>query len=249
MPSLISKVQWYLEAEQSLGVTSLARRQIQKRFGNLSSPCTLTSKILKYPVYARLCTSDVFVFDQIFVELQYRPLDAIEDPELIIDCGANVGYSSAYFLSRFPTSTVIAIEPDVANFAVLEKNIAPYGRRCIPLLGAVWPKDELLIASKPSRTNSEWEITVSPSKLGGTKAYAIPNLIAMSNKNRVSILKIDIEGAEYELFRANTDWLGQTDNIAIELHGKKCETTFLTAIKNQNFAVSRSGELTICRRS
>jgi FkbM family methyltransferase len=70
-------------------------------------------------------------------------LDHIESPRLIVDCGANVGYSSAYFLSKFPTSTVIAAEPDSGNFDLLLQNLSD-GDRFMAIKAVAWPFDEPL---------------------------------------------------------------------------------------------------------
>lgn len=48
---------------------------------------------------------------------------------LVVDCGANVGYSSMYFLDRFKGCEVVSIEPDRNNFEVMESNLAHYGSR------------------------------------------------------------------------------------------------------------------------
>ena len=53
-------------------------------------------------VYCRAHTSDLGVFRQIFIDREYRCLDDVQEPRLIVDCGANVGYASAYFLARHP---------------------------------------------------------------------------------------------------------------------------------------------------
>jgi hypothetical protein len=52
-------------------------------------------------LWARTRSSDLHVFSQIFVEREYECLNLF-DGDLILDLGANVGYSSAYFLSRYP---------------------------------------------------------------------------------------------------------------------------------------------------
>mgnify|MGYP000361339186 CR=1 FL=1 len=53
------------------------------------------------------------------------------------------------------------------------------------------------------------------------------------------LLKIDIEGAEKELFSENTDyWLGKVNMIIIELHDwmrKDCSKNFYSAIKKYKY--------------
>ena len=59
----------------------------------------------------------------IHVDLEYEPLDDLDDIRLVVDCGANVGYASAYFLSHFPQARVIAVEPDDQKFEALRRNL------------------------------------------------------------------------------------------------------------------------------
>ena len=92
----------------------------------------------RYPLYFRFGTSDLAVFQQIFLNLEYAPLCDLADVHLVIDCGANVGYSSAFFLSQFPLCHVVAIEPDPGNFALLQRNLAEYGERARVVRAGVW---------------------------------------------------------------------------------------------------------------
>jgi hypothetical protein len=103
-----------------------------------SRPYRLLSKHSRYPLVCRPNTSDNPVFGQIFIEREYACLDDLPGANLIIDCGANVGYSSAYFLSRFPECRVIDVEPDPSNFSILEKNLAPYGERVRAIRTGIW---------------------------------------------------------------------------------------------------------------
>ena len=205
------------------------------------------------PVFGRTGSSDLSVFDQIFVEREYRCLDQLKSPRLILDCGANVGYSSVYFLSKFPTSFVVAVEPDAENFRILKRNLLPYEGRYKAIQAAVWPFEEILRFDKSSLgAGKEWARSLEKAPSGVLaseiiEAVDIPKLIELSGYDRVSILKIDIEGAEQELFncRAN-EWLRRIDNIVIELHNKKCHKAFFNAIGTDQFDISTCGELTVC---
>src|SRR5262249_26266347 len=119
-----TRAQWYREAAINLGLPQLIHRQITRAIGSQGLH-KLTSKLLQFPVYARPETSDYAVFDQIFVENQYKFLPDLPKRSLIIDCGANVGYSAAYFLSRYPLFTLLPLEPEPGNFHMPIRNIAP----------------------------------------------------------------------------------------------------------------------------
>ena len=214
----------------------------------------IISKAASHPLHCRAGTSDLQVFGQIFVEREYRCLDDIRSAEFIIDCGANVGYSAAYFLTRYPESTVLCIEPDGGNYAALERNLRPYQGRARLLHSAIWSgKAGLVIADETFGDGQEWARTVREARADERptiNAVDIGSLIRESGHERVSILKIDVEGAEQIIFSAGYEgWLHLVDNIVIELHGEQCETVFHHAIAGRGFKISRCDELTVCKAS
>jgi hypothetical protein len=81
------------------------------------------------PFFFRHGASDVRVIRQIFLKEQYRELQGEKNVRRIIDCGANIGCSAVYFLSKYPDAELIAIEPDEDNCRLLRKNLEPFGER------------------------------------------------------------------------------------------------------------------------
>jgi len=210
-------------------------------------------KNASHPLLMRPGTSDREVLGQIFIEEEYRPM-VLSRPQAIIDLGANVGYSSAYFLSQYPEATVLAVEPDPGNYAICVSNLAPFGSRGKAVLGAAWPESSKLALNRGAwRDGREWSTQVK--SVGGedtasayVEGYDIPALIQMSGFAEIDLLKIDIEKSEIELFSRNTEqWLPRVRNICIELHGPDCEAVFFRALSEYSYDLSRSNELTICR--
>jgi FkbM family methyltransferase len=244
------RLSWYRTAIANIGLSATVRLQLQKRLRRLSQLQKLTSKSLSNPVFARPGSSDLMVFGQVIVEREYRCLDEVSDAGLIIDCGANVGYSSAYFLTRWPTCYVVAVEPDPDNYKILVKNLEPYHGRCTTIQAAVWPHNERIKLNRSLGLGNEWGQSVdrvaAAEECEDVTPVSIPMIMATSGRDRVSILKIDIEGAERELFDADVSWLNLVDNMVIELHGEHCARSFFAAIGNDRFDVTTCGELTVC---
>jgi FkbM family methyltransferase len=244
----------------NLGLGAAVRYAVQRVRGTWASDkrlLTLSSKYAKHPLKCRTHTSDFQVFTQVFVEREYSCLDDLREAGLIIDCGANVGYSSAYFLSRFPHSRLIAVEPDPGNFELLRQNLAPYGSSARALRAAVWSHPaELAFVRSPYRDGREWTRQVRecrPGEGGEITAVGVERLLRESRCERISLLKVDIEGAESEVFaRGYESWIDRVDALVIELHDDSCfgacSTVFASAIRGRGFAVTRCGELTVCRR-
>jgi FkbM family methyltransferase len=220
-------------------------------------PYCLKSRYALYPLAIRPATSDVQSFGQIFVEDEYAVLDVRDDLDLIIDCGAYAGYSSAYFLSRFPCCSVIALEPNPQSFALLKKNLAPFGDRVKLINAGIWSHACGLTASKEIyRSGEAWVYQVRESEPGQPSeipAMDIASILEKTGKEMISLLKMDIEGAEAVVFSKNyRDWIKRVEMIVIELHDDtvfgKASDIFYAAVAGEGFTFSRSGELVIAKR-
>ncbi|MGQ0811318.1 MAG: FkbM family methyltransferase [Nitrospiraceae bacterium] len=242
----------------AFGLRAAIGHHLQQRFGLWGGSVDyLHTEPVIYPLCVRRNSSDIEVYRQIFTECEYKCLDDMADARLIIDCGANVGYSSAYFLSRHPTCQVIAIEPDPDNFAMLQRNTAGYGTRVQLIQAGVWSHPARLVMSEDRyRDGREWSKQVrlsKPDERADLEGVDIGSVLAASGHHRISILKVDVEGAEAVIFADNYEaWLDKVDAIAIELHDDSIfgngSEVFFRAINGQGFQVSHSGELTVCRR-
>lgn len=208
-----------------------------------------------HPLQARLRgSSDPYVFEQMFICEEYSCLRELNEPSLVLDLGANVGFSSAYFLSVFPKARIVAVEPDERNLACCKANLSPYGERVMLLHGAVWSRTATLRLLRGTFGDGrEWatqvgELSEDERTSGGVQAWDVGSLIDMSGGSTVDLLKIDIERAELSVFGESADsWLHRVRNICIELHGKDCEEVFFAALKDFDYELGHSGELTICR--
>lgn len=246
----MSQCEFYTTGLSNLGFFSLIRYEFLKRFSH-DKRLKYTSKKLKFPVFARPNTSDCKVFAQILFYEEYRCLADMETPKFILDLGANVGYSAAYFLTRYPDCSVLAVEPDPGNYQQLCENVAPYGSRARTLQAAVWPRAELLqLDAAFGKAGDEWGARVKPADGNASETVAavtIPDLLTASGFDRISLLKVDIEGAEAAIFRSGArDWLDKVDNIAIELHGEEASQAFFGAIDVSRFTITTCDELTVC---
>jgi FkbM family methyltransferase len=220
---------------------------------------TLRAKHAAHPLHCRAGTSDAYAFRSIFLERGYACIDDLDRDgvRLVLDCGANVGYSAAYFLTRYPNADVVAVEPDDGNYEMLQLNTLPYGDRITAVRSAVWSHPAtVVIADSVYRDGREWAKQVreaGPGDAHGLVAVNVGTLLRDSGHQRISILKVDIEGAEAVVFsEGHESWLSKVDNILIELHDDSafgdCTRVFHRAIAGQEFTVSHVGELTVCKR-
>jgi FkbM family methyltransferase len=243
----------------SLGWLQASFLMIQKLRCKLSNTTPsynlMMSENARFPLLCRPNTSDELVFNQIFSDREYSCLDDLSDVGLVIDCGANVGYSAAYFLTRFPNCTVICVEPDPSNFRALEKNLLPYKERVKLIRSGIWSHSTgLKIMEEPYNDGLEWSVQVRESKsdeIPEMQAIDLGTLLRESGNDTISILKMDIEGAEAVVFEKNYEsWLSSVENMVIELHddtffGKASDIVLNAMSTAREFSVSECGELTV----
>lgn len=173
---------------------------------------------LQHPVQLRRNSSDWLVFDDLFLK-EFYALPEIPTPQFIVDAGANVGLVSAMWASRFPDTKIVAIEPNEENFSLLQKNTASYPKVLL-LKAAVWPRTEKLAIRNPG--SDSWAFEIEQSTVGNITAVTLMDILRLSGEARIDILKIDIEGAEKEVFEAEDakEWLGLTGVLFVETHDR-----------------------------
>lgn len=180
------------------------------------------------PLQLRAGTTDIDIFEQIFLRRDCA-VSLGKDPRLIIDGGAHVGCSAAFFAVRYPNAKIIAVEAQKDNFDLLQANAKGFPNiTCIH--GAVWGNDMPLMVQDVGAGSWSFRVaaagTDAPKQTGvevggGVRvgAFTINKLLEMSGQERIGLLKLDIEGAELEVFLSPCDgWLSKTDAIIIELH-------------------------------
>ena len=256
-PPILIKMYKFLKVLKALGIVGTARYYFFQLL-KPKYPYKLTSKDLHLPLFCRPGSSDRKVFRQIFINHEYSCIDDRTNVKLVVDCGANVGYSSAYFLDRFQGCSLVAIEPDPGNYSMMQMNLRPYGARARTIHSAVWSHPTPLTLSEQTyRTGGEWSRQVRECKPGEAALFSAVDLgsvLRESGFERISILKIDIEGAEGVVFSdpGCREWLNKVDVIVIELHDDsslgKCSEIFFSAVPKKDFCFSRSSELTVCKR-
>jgi FkbM family methyltransferase len=238
-------------------------RYLLARHGIGSAVQTITLPGLTAPIKLRKATSDPEVFYQVFVfktydfsyYQQYSYLESIyqravangERP-LIIDCGASIGLSSIWYALRFPKARIYAVEPNKGNFAMLQTNVKAYSN-IVPLHAAIWNENARVKIIDESA--EAWAFRVEQAAAGDIAAMTVPDIMQHAAATKILLIKIDIEGAEQELFRNNIDWLNSTAAVAIELHdwmlpGAGTSGAFINALAKESYEVVWRGETMFC---
>jgi FkbM family methyltransferase len=160
---------------------------------------------------------------EIFIDEIYR--QKLPDDAMILDCGANIGLSVIYLKTKFPDAEIHAFEPDSRNYELLEKNVKSFGFNNVYLhKEAVWKEKTILNFSGEASMSSR----IDKDEQSGTQVNAIRLRDYLVKP--VHFLKMDIEGAEYEVICDIADKLKLIEHLFIEYHGVFNQHKELTAI-------------------
>ena len=160
-------------------------------------------------------SSYFFLHEEIFNEEVYAFNTTNSQPR-IIDGGANIGLSVLYFKRCFPTAQIIAFEADPSVADVLRRNLAAQGLGDVVVRAeALWTHETEL--SFRSEGADGGQVT-SSTGAGICRVPAVP--LGPFLHFPVDFLKLDIEGAEFEVLRSCQAQLGMVDKAFIEYHSK-----------------------------
>ena len=187
---------------------------IKAKLTNSNDLITVNRRDIKFPFFLRLRTSDIPTFGQIFEDREYEFVTG-KSPKVIVDAGANIGLASIYLANRYPESQIIAIEPETSNYEMLKMNVAPYSN-IITLNAALWDKNEEINLVDPGW--GKWTFMTQKEgsqeeNLGNichkVQGMTLNKIMEDFGLVRIDILKIDIEGAEREVFNTSSSWINK----------------------------------------
>jgi FkbM family methyltransferase len=208
-----------------------------------AEPAEVHLRPLSHPFYIRPGTPDADLVLYVLARESYGYMLPSPRVRLIIDAGANIGDTTVWYANRFPESVVIGVEPDPDNFAILAQNCAPYGNGIRLVKGALWPVANRSLAV----TGATYTVQVRESKNPGELlCLSVDPLTILRDTglDAIDIFKIDIEGAELELFSGDCDeWLQRTRNIAIEIHTPEARDAVFAATSRNGFRHSQYRDL------
>jgi FkbM family methyltransferase len=205
-------------------------------------------KNVQFPLIVRLRgSSDRSVLKQVIILEEYSNLLTLRDVRTIVDVGANVGYTSAFFLSHYSNARVIAVEPDDRNVKICKENLRAFGERATILHGAVWYETtKLCLDVGHFGDGKEWATQVKPpaqDSTGDIPAWDLLSILEMNDCQSIDLLKIDIERAELEVFGESAQaWLPRVQNLCIELHDDECAERFFSSIRDYEYEPTHASE-------
>lgn len=186
----------------------------------------------KYVIYLRLFSRDLEFFESIFIgsfngnEFVGEYDFDIGDVDEIMDLGANIGLFSILYAIRFPQKKIVALEPEENNYKQLVLNTKQFNNvKCIN--AGVWYRNHS-VKVFPSRVPIHGDKSYSDGAFyigecdkndsDASVGYSIEHIAQEQFMNNYMV-KMDIEGAEYEIFHdGDLKWINNTPLVVMETH-------------------------------
>lgn len=144
---------------------------------------------------------------------------------IIVDAGGYIGAAAIKLSKMYPNAVVVSIEPSDANFLILQENIRDH-KNIHALKAALHPKggQDVLLRD---RGTGEWGFSIalqdsgsSKNVLGSVSTISLGDISRMFGNKSIGLVKLDIEGGEYEILKNADSDLKQVPLLFVELHDR-----------------------------
>jgi FkbM family methyltransferase len=146
----------------------------------------------------------------IFQHGLYAMKSSVDSPR-ILDVGANIGLASLYFKRTFPKARISAFEPDPLISETLQKNLTAFGYCDV---------DVHRVAVSDRAGTMKFSSDQSDGGRFSADGQEVVSVVRMRDwlEEPIDLLKIDIEGAEFDVIRDCRDRLGNVSRLFVEYH-------------------------------
>jgi len=194
--------------------------------------------------------SSVDTYIEIFRDHAHCLIDGFgaEDKQTVIDIGANEGFYTLKMKRDNPSLSVISVEPVSENYRMLKRNLElnkVSGVECLQAAildrkGTIpfetYPHVSTVASTDILRQGRPW---INPDKIEikNVNALTLSHLFNMYNVRHADILKIDVEGSEYQLLEAGRKTLSSVSHIVLEWHTHKIREKCRTLLEEEGFSL------------
>jgi FkbM family methyltransferase len=138
--------------------------------------------------------------------------------QVIVDAGANIGDETLRFRHFHPDAQIVAIEADAGNWKILSRNVASDAKTTV-LHNGLWSREcRLRVVQGETAEAFRVEEVEDEARPADIEAVSVASILRRFSFETIDILKMDIEGAEYEVFSSpNVEaWIGRVKVLVFE---------------------------------
>jgi FkbM family methyltransferase len=176
-------------------------------------------------VAIRHARQDGATLAEVFYRGDYRPpaevLAALGEPQAILDLGGNIGLFGAFAAPRWPKAQMTAYEPDPDNADVLARTVAANA------LGGRWR----LVRAAAGATDRDVDLAAgramesfipAPGEDPAGATIRVPMRDVLAEMAAADLVKIDIEGGEWEILLDPRFLADPPRTLVLEYHPHLC---------------------------
>lgn len=178
---------------------------------------------------------DVEVLKEVFTSDVYDIANLpLSSNAVVVDIGANIGSFSAAIHFKYPNAKLVSYEPHPTSFSLLKKN-APFATI---RQKAVMGKREIVQIQTLGPSMSRRIV-----QSGGTPVEAVTLGDALKDLSSIDLLKVDVEGSEYEIFNnTSPQTLKKVKKVFVEVHAKEERDWFFKFFEINGFKAQWSNK-------
>lgn len=199
---------------------------------------------LEFIVRAR--TMDRSIIKEVWMQDIYNQHGiCVEEGDTVIDIGAHVGIFSIYAANRSKTGKVFAFEPFIENFKRLEnhKKINAKSNLSVYNLGMSNIEGTQTLNLSPDNNTGGHSIhlkTESDNKIE-IQTIRLADFCKQEKIDQIDFLKLDCEGAEFDIIKSDMTILSKVSKIIMECHpyGENTVPSMVKLLEDNGFKVFR----------
>jgi FkbM family methyltransferase len=193
-------------------------------------------------LHTRHNQSDFHMIDEIWAYRKYDYFGYRVSPgDIVVDIGANIGTFSLYAAKVCGASRVVCFEPFPETFRILSKNVEQNQLHAITCVNqAVAGRSGLRTLMLDSKDPGSHSLVIGSSKRTvEISCCTLEDIFQRFSLLKIDYLKMDCEGAEYEILENATSRLQQIGRISMETHTtpNRTERDLETLLRGQGFDV------------
>lgn len=225
----------------------LAAQLIKPFFNFALHPARLHVLRIRYAGKAMTVTvrdngSDMLILREMFMLQDYLTPGRVAPPKVIYDIGANVGLAATYFAAVYPSPEIYGFEPGSDECRICRLNYANVetGRLFPVALGSENTDANLLVSVTGAGGQTLEQFNPdSGAERRKVQVRRLETLVETEHLPLPDLLKIDVEGAEYEVLKGAGAVGRAVRLVVMEVHSTALYHQCATWLKENGFDLLR----------
>lgn len=202
---------------------------------------------LKFVVRAK--TMDRSVVKEVWLQNIYNQHGInVSEGDTVVDIGAHIGVFSVYAADRSKTGQVYAFEPFIENFKRLDRHKTINSKTNLNIFNQgvsnIDGTQTLFLSPDNNTGGHSLHLKNESDNKVEIQTITLPKFCDDHQIEKIDFLKLDCEGAEFDILKSNEAILDRVDKMVLECHPYEDNTvqSMITLLEKNNFKVLREAE-------